>query len=208
MQPTNRWKTQQTTKQIKVALLEVGKMDSELKSERYSRCVKWACCESPTWFGQQWFIHGNRQLDLPVLLILGKKIHSFKFRSCQSLEVTKETKNEIEKERSAVFNVCMLISLKAAWCQWRRMEAITIICWPDLQGSLSFMYLGECACAVLCVLHTAPDKSPPGPPCFLPFHPCHSPQRAASTHPQPCCPPWFSLQIIHQTDNYNRSSDR
>lgn len=183
-------------------------MDSELKSERRSCCVKRACCESPTWFGQRWDIHGNRQLDSLGLLMLGKKIRSFKCGSCQSLDVTKEAKRETEKERSAVLKVCMLISLKAAWCQWRRMEAITIICWPDLQGSLSFIYLGECVCGVLCVLHTVPDKNPPGLPCFLPFHPRHSPQRAASTHPHPRCPPWFSLQIIHQTVNYNRSSDR
>lgn len=112
-----------------------------------------------------------------------------------------------EEERSSVFNVCLNVfrfSLEAARRLRTRMEAINIICSPDMQGQPLVYRLHSlsdrvCECADDAgVLDTVQGSGPPGLPGFLPFHPSHSPQRAASTHP--CrCPPNFNAEKKRDT---------
>lgn len=100
------------------------------------------------------------------------------------------------------------------------MEAITVICSPDMQGQ-PLVYRLHSLSNPVCertddagVLDTVQGSGPPGLTGFLSFHAVHSPQRAASTHPLPrLCPPWFNLEEkrnkINKRDNLDktRSSD-
>lgn len=90
-------------------------------------------------------------------------------------------------------------SLEAARRLRKKMEAINVICSPDMQGQ-PVVYRPDSLSDRVCectddagVLDTVQGSGPPGLPGFLPFHPCHSLQRAASTHP--ClCPPYFNFE--------------
>lgn len=124
-----------------------------------------------------------------------------------------------DEERSHVFNVCLNVfwlSLESALRLRKKMEAINVICSPDMQRQ-PLVYrldsLRDCVCVCertddASVLDTVQGSCPPGLPGFLPFHPSHSLQRAASTHP--CrCPPNFNLEgkkrsKINKTDNLDK----
>lgn len=149
---------------------------------------------------------------------------SVDFSSCQSLIKLME-QSERGRKKAVLFNVCLNVfrfSLEAVRRLWKKMEAINVICSPDTQGQ-PLVYrldsLGDrvCVCGYADdagVLDKVQGSGPPGLPGFLPFHPSHSLQRAASTHPR-LCPPNFNLEKkkrrskINKTDNLGkiRSSD-